>query len=550
MSWSTPPKKKAQLLPDWTPEWLHVAIRVFFNLALLGAFISCCVGGYYFHKANQFDLDEVEHPQTGNVLLDHKGRSLSLSNAKADKLAHFNDLPQHLIDALIAREDARFMEHGGIDFRGVARAVIRNVKDRSFTQGASTLSMQLARNTFNIRAKSLNRKFLESALTLRIENRYSKKEIMAHYLNRIYFGSGCYGVEQAAQKYFGVTTAKMNLSQCALIVGIIRGPHIFSPLRNLEAAIEQRDQVLARMIDTGSITPEMAEAAKKQDLNIQTPKEDEVSSTGSYARNAVDRHLNEILESEDIRSGGVTVTTSIDAALNERCQGDIQRICNRYDGMQGACLVLDHRTGAVRAIVGGSNFEESSFNRALVGKMELGDAFTPFLYAMALERGELPIKGKPAQTGRQVNDQDILRLAKRFGFDDPFSPDDIYAGRTTTNPLKLATAFACIGNEGLRPTSYFIDSVNLRDDSLVFKNQPHSHPVIAKGNAQQCLQFLRRREGNHVYTTTAFKKSVWCMATGKNLTAVAWIGYDTPQNLEQRTAIMQEIEKSIMQWLR
>ncbi|TAE87583.1 MAG: hypothetical protein EAZ81_13890 [Verrucomicrobia bacterium] len=134
--------------------------------------------------------------------------------------------------------------------RGLVRATLRNIKDKKFTQGASTLSMQLARNTYEIRAKSLHRKFLEIALTFRVEHHYSKKQIMAGYLNRIYFGVGAghYGIEDAAQQYFGKNVSRLNEAQCAMIIGIIRGPHIFSPWRDLDAAKEQRDQVLDRMI--------------------------------------------------------------------------------------------------------------------------------------------------------------------------------------------------------------------------------------------------------------------------------------------------------------
>src|SRR5690606_5231649 len=157
-------------------------------------------------------------------------------------------LPDFLVKALQAREDARFFDHAGVDFRGLARATVRNLKDRDFTQGASTLTMQLARNTYDIRAKSLHRKFLEIALTLRIEARYSKDEIPAHYLTRIYSGAGAEDIEQAARTYCGRSVLALNESDCAMIAGIIRGPHIFSPLRDFEAALEQRDQTLARMV--------------------------------------------------------------------------------------------------------------------------------------------------------------------------------------------------------------------------------------------------------------------------------------------------------------
>ena len=184
------------------------------------------------------------------------------------KLVNREDIPDFLVKALQAREDARFFEHHGVDVRGLARATVRNLKDRDFTQGASTLSMQLARNSFEIREKSLHRKFLEIALTLRIESRYSKDEILTHYLNRIYFGAGADGIEQAARTYFGKATRELTDGECALIVGIIRGPHIFSPFRNLDAAIEQRNQTLNRMVAMGFIDEARRDAIAAEPVRL------------------------------------------------------------------------------------------------------------------------------------------------------------------------------------------------------------------------------------------------------------------------------------------
>jgi membrane peptidoglycan carboxypeptidase len=177
--------------------------------------------------AMRFDLDEVAKLPAGTTFYDRNGVEIAAPGGSGRKLVKREDIPDFLVKSLRAREDARFFEHHGVDLRGLARATVRNIKDRDFTQGASTLSMQLARNSFDMREKSLHRKFLEIALTLRIESRYTKDEILTHYLNRIYFGSGAYGIEQAARTYFGKTTRDLSDGECALIVGIIRGPHIF-----------------------------------------------------------------------------------------------------------------------------------------------------------------------------------------------------------------------------------------------------------------------------------------------------------------------------------
>ncbi|RYD30012.1 MAG: hypothetical protein EOP87_17300, partial [Verrucomicrobiaceae bacterium] len=244
--------------PSWwqrlLPEWLHAPVRWMFWLGVtalvaFGAFVF-----FYFILAMKFDLKEVAGLPEANHFYDKNGIEIDAPISGGQKLARREDIPDFLVKALQAREDARFFEHVGVDFRGLARATVRNLKDGDFTQGASTLSMQLARNTYEIRAKSMHRKFLEIALTLRIEARYSKDEILTHYLNRIYFGSGAQGIEQAALTYFGKPVRELDENQCAMVVGIIRGPHVFSPLRNPQGALEQRDQTLNRMVAMGFIT--------------------------------------------------------------------------------------------------------------------------------------------------------------------------------------------------------------------------------------------------------------------------------------------------------
>ena len=205
------------------PAWLHTPVRWTLWISLLCLIIVAGIAFSYFCMAMRFDLDEVARLPASNRVLDRNGKEIAASTGESRRLITRADLPDFLVKSLQAREDARFFEHSGVDVRGLIRATFRNVKDWDFTQGASTLSMQLARNTYDIRAKSLHRKFLEIALTLRIESRYTKDEILTGYLNRIYFGSGCHGIEEASRTYFGRSVRDLNEGECAMIVGIIRG---------------------------------------------------------------------------------------------------------------------------------------------------------------------------------------------------------------------------------------------------------------------------------------------------------------------------------------
>lgn len=543
-------------MTSWMPEWLHLVFRVSLRLGLLLLVVFSLVASYYYHKASQFDLNKIAADQLHNKLIDCNGYPIVSSSAK--RISHItkDDLPQHLVDALIAREDASFESHCGIDFRGLIRATVRNAKDLSFTQGASTLTMQLARNTYEIREKSLNRKFLEIALTLRIESHYSKPEIMAYYLNRIYFGSGCYGIEQAAQKYFKKPTRELDLSEAATLVGIIRGPHIFSPLRDLDAATEQRNQVLTRMVATDKIDNSLAQKITSQPLTLpqkgQSSQAGDSTTTNGYALKALDRHLNELLEKQSILSTNLTIQSSLDIEILHRCENDLKALLESAADpqLQAACVVLDHSTGGIRAIIGGADFTQSTFDRALDSKIDLGNAFSPFIYSAALERSKLPIKGKPVQTGKQLKSDEMVRIAKRFGFNSPFNNPDIFYGSGVTTPLELATAFAVLGNKGKRPHTFFVQRIISNDGTVIFSNSASNTPAVLEGTARETLKLLKRKKRTYLHTTDAFKgRALWSCATNDKLTAVLWLGYDQAQTVPNRKRLLKKMENTTYRWV-
>jgi membrane peptidoglycan carboxypeptidase len=541
---------------DWMPEWLRLTLKVGFRLFLFGSVVFLLVASYYYYKASKFDLDKVAEEQHQNTLLDHTGKPLLGADDKQSLLITKEDLPKHLVDALIAREDKSFETHCGVDYVGLVRATARNVKDMSFTQGASTLTMQLARNTYDdLKEKSLNRKFIEIALTLRIENRYTKPEIMAYYLNRIYFGSGCYGIGQASQNYFKKPTRELDLSESATLVGIIRGPHIFSPLNDLKAAEEQRNQVLDRLVTIGKLTNTKAQSVKstplKLPLLITTGKKPQAVANG-YAMNALDRHLNELLAKKDIRAAGLTITSSLDLDLLHLCEKDMKSIVSstKVPNLQAACVVIDHTSGAIRCSIGGTNIKTSEFDRALDGQIDLGDAFSPFIYATALERGKLPIRGNPVQTSKQLDSADMIRIAKRFGFKDNFNQNEVFYGSGTTNPLKLATAFSVFANKGKRPHTYFVESIVKHDGTTIFTNSAKNTQAIQEGSALETNKLLKNVKSTVQYTTYAFGgRALWSMASHKDKTAVLWLGFDKAKPVPNKSGLLKKMEKLTYKWV-
>jgi len=544
------PLAKTPLWKRYLPAWLHGPVALAFQLLVAAAVIGLGVVFFYFILASRFDMDEVAKLPREAVFLDRTGKELEVAGASGRRMVERGEIPDFMVKALAAREDARFFEHGGVDFRGLARATVRNVKDRDFTQGASTLTMQLARNTYEMRAKSLHRKALEIALTLRIESRYSKDEILTNYLNRIYFGAGAYGVEQAARTYFGKTTAELHPGECAMIVGIIRGPHIFSPLRNMEAAVEQRDQTLARMVDAGFITQERLEEVKA--MEIKLAKEGQSGLRPSYALRQVKRELEKVMEREDITASGIRVFTTLDAGWQTRLESELERAVVNLEAEKGwphpkigaheagaeaeyvqfAAVTTETKSGAVLALIGGRDFADSRFDRTH-SKRDLGSAFEPFVAAAAAERGKLVLPGRPVQTGRQIGAAEVERLAKRCGISGPFlDTEDLFRGAVAATPMEMSVGLATLGNKGRKPRPHFISRIEDADGNVIYRAKPDTTAALGDQAAQEAVTVLKNSSGTRCFTgATGSERDAWMLRLGPSGSTAIWIGFDEPKKI-------------------
>jgi len=544
------PLAKTPLWKRYLPAWLHGPLALAFQLLVAAAVIGLGVVFFYFILASRFDMDEVAKLPREAVFLDRTGKELEVAGASGRRMVERGEIPDFMVKALAAREDARFFEHGGVDFRGLARATVRNVKDRDFTQGASTLTMQLARNTYEMRAKSLHRKALEIALTLRIESRYSKDEILTNYLNRIYFGAGAYGVEQAARTYFGKTTAELHPGECAMIVGIIRGPHIFSPLRNMEAAVEQRDQTLARMVDAGFITQQRLEEVKA--MEIKLAKEGQSGLRPSYALRQVKRELEKVMEREDITAGGIRVFTTLDAGWQTRLESELERAVVNLEAEKGwphprigaheagaeaeyvqfAAVTTETKSGAVLALIGGRDFADSRFDRTH-SKRDLGSAFEPFVAAAAAERGKLVLPGRPVQTGRQIGAAEVERLAKRCGISGPFlDTEDLFRGAVAATPMEMSVGLATLGNKGRKPRPHFISRIEDADGNVIYRAKPDTTAALGAQAAQEAVTVLKNSSGTRCFTgATGSERDAWMLRLGPSGSTAIWIGFDEPKKI-------------------
>lgn len=537
--------------PSWwqrlLPEWLHTPVRWAFYLAIVGLVGFFGFVFFYFTLAMKFDLAKVASLPAGTIFYDRKGVEIQAPSGTGQKLAKRGDLPDFLVKALQAREDARFFDHIGVDFRGLARATVRNLKDGDFTQGASTLSMQLARNTYEIRAKSLHRKFLEIALTLRVESRYSKDEILTHYLNRIYFGSGSHGIEQAARTYFGRPVRELNEGECAMVVGIIRGPHIFSPFRNLDAAIEQRDQTLSRMMAMGFIDDAKRKRIMATPVRLVTDEQRETQR--SYALEAIRRELDRILEDNDIRLDGLHIHTTLDIAWQQRIETELARAVADLEQekswphskpsehqpgtepayIQYAAITSETKTGGILALIGGRDFTHSRFDRTR-SRRDLGSAFEPFVAAAAAERGRLVLPGKPVQTGRQIGPAEVERLAKRCGLSGPFlDTEDLFRGSVAATPLEMSIGLATLGNQGKRPKPFIIREIRDSEKKIIYKAKPDLTAALSPQAATEATTVLSNRAGTRCFTgATGSERDAWTLRLGPSGSTAIWIGFDKP----------------------
>src|ERR1700736_4069505 len=343
---------------------------------------------FYAGWAATFDMKKVGQMPERNTVFDFDGKIYSrLAGANRLRVS-LDQISPFFIDALLAREDTRFYQHKGIDWHGIVRELVRDLLSGSAKEGASSITQQLARNSLPLGGRTINRKILEAMVALRIEQKFTKQQILELYVNRIYFGSGCYGVETASQAYFGKNASKLNLSEAALLAGLIRSPNRFSPLKNPEGAALERNAVLDRMADLKKIPAAEAEQAKLARVNTHPKRLLQVQE--NYAMDAVQRDLNLILTQDQIDNGGLYIYTTLDPAVQSAAQQALETQLTRIERqpnfhhplkanyqlpengedssmpyLEGAIVCIDNASGGIRALVGGRDYAQSKFNRAL-----------------------------------------------------------------------------------------------------------------------------------------------------------------------------------------
>lgn len=513
---------------------------------------------------------------------------LSLKGGKREALS-FAEIPEVMVQAILAIEDRRFFEHSGVDLRGLARAVLRNAGEERLAHGGSTITQQLVKGTYLSPEKTFQRKYAEAMLSLALERRLSKNDIFALYCNEIYLGQrgavGVRGVKEAARVFFGKELRDVSVAEAATLAGMIQSPAHYSPVRHPEAARARRDVVLAAMQQNGWISSERYTAAGAGPV-VVAPHRDVDNSLAPYF---VD-YVNRVAESQFQTSGSAErIYTTIDLELQQVAEQALKRQLDRLDSgrdvkPQAALVALDPHTGNVLAMVGGRNYSGSQLNRATDARRQPGSTFKPFVYAAALEDGMSPVQMfmdaprefvydrnkiyRPANYGGgysmsevtmrtglvkslnvvtvdvalQTGLARISNLATRFGLPKPERYPALALGTEEVTPLQLASAYAGFVNAGRRveakaitsvgeppavhPPSQDMDQVVSPTTAYMITNMLSG--VIERGTARKARGAVR---GTAIAGKTGTSRDGWFIGYTPNMVCVVWIGFDDNKQL-------------------
>ena len=544
-----------------------------------------------------FDGNKITHITGDDLTLDSfELEAEVLSNDPSYKAGKretltYAEIPQVLVNAILAIEDQRFFEHSGVDPLGIARAIVRNASDDRVGQGGSTITQQLVKNTYLSPERTIRRKYSEAMLALALETRLSKQDIFALYCNEVYLGQrgalAARGVREAAQIYFGKDLKQISLNEAATIAGMIQGPTRYSPMRHAEDAQARRNIVLEAMVGQGFIDRQQADETAKQPVVVSTS-----TKATSLAPYFVD-YVNRVADAAPDRSAEHSrIYTTVDLELQRLAEAALEKQLQRLDAVnkhrtakpQAALVALDPKTGNVLAMVGGREYAESQLNRATDARRQPGSTFKPFVYAAALEDGMSPVQTfvdspreftyernktyRPANFGgnyalREVTMRTglvkslnvvtvdvalqtglarIANLAQEFGLPRPERYPSLALGTKEVTPLELAAAYATLVNGGRRVKPKVIASVGEPPARHAIYEEPAQ--VVSPTTAYMITNMLSAvvdhgtaRAARDITRLTAAagktgtSRDGWFVGYTPNLVCVVWIGYDDNQQL-------------------
>jgi 1A family penicillin-binding protein len=525
-------------------------------------------------------------PTETSYIYDVKGKSLASLHGEANReVVKLDKISPTLKRAVIAMEDSHFYMHHGINPNSVGRALLVNAERGTVVEGGSTLTMQLVKNLFLSRERRFSRKIAEAVLAIRVEQIFAKDQILEMYLNQIYWGHNNYGIQTAAESYFGKSADKLNLAESAMLAGLIQSPEEYSPFVNLEVAKERQAIVLSRMQKMGWITPAEAEAARNQKLKLGKITSWQTSEL-PFITEAVVAELNERFGRDTVLKGGMRVQTTIDYNFQRMAEETVTRAHRnlRRRGIyadQVALAAVDPRTHFVKALVGGVNYDKSQFNRAIQSRRQPGSSFKPFVYYTAFATGkygpgstvmDTPVSYRdgsgyysprnygggysgamsirtaltvsanvPAvKIGRAVGLDKVIEVCRTLGIKSPMEPvTSLPLGAIGMTPLEMAGAFATFASNGWHSDPTVIVRVTDSAGNVLLDNTPKPRLVLdpwatasltsvmqnvitsGTGKAAQIGRPAAGKTG-----TTSSERDIWFAGYTPQLSTAVWVGND------------------------
>ena len=481
-------------------------------------------------------------PSEGGSVLDQNDRLIGHLAIVRRINVPLSQIPKHVRQAFVATEDRRFFDHNGIDWRGVGRSVVRNLSSMGVREGFSTITMQVARNSFLVRrynGRSLRRKLIELRLARLLERELTKEQILEHYMNVIYLGNGVYGVEAASRDLFGKSISNVSLAEAATLAALPKAPSAYTPRDYPARAVKRRNLVLSLMAQQGFIDATAAQRASSVPLRIAST-EWRPSQYDKYGSVDAVRALVDSVMPDALKEGDVVIHTTIDARAQLAADETIARhaIAIQNEGwgnrerLQGALVALDPNTGDIRALVGGRRSPRGGFIRAINAKRQPGSAFKPFVYAAALAAGISPgqeVDDEPVEVmigntpwipanyddnyqgrttvrralmfsanaatvriSRTVGEQNVINAARRNGITSDLEPvPSIALGALEVSPIELVTAYAPFGNGGFRVRPRLVTRIQAPDGKVLWSQEVARAPAMDPRDAYEMTSMLR-----------------------------------------------------------
>lgn len=547
----------------------------FFRLFKAGALVTllavlALVIAVYVARSSLPGYEDLKSSPNGQMIrvLDVSGKELFSMGPSYGQWLEYDEIPQVMKDAMIAVEDRRYESHLGVDPIGIARSVYVRYERGRWAQGGSTITQQLARNIFLNNSRTFARKGREILLALAMERKFSKEQILELYLNKVYYGGGAYGIDAASRRFFAHSAKDLSLGEAAIIAGLVKAPSRYSPTADAKAAIGRATVVLEVMQDAGAITASQAASTKPAEVDMAPePRQNSVRYFTDWALPQLDLLIDETVEP-------IEVWTTLDLGMQRAATSAIQS--GAPAGAQGALVAID-RDGAVRAMVGGTDYVTSNYNRATQAVRQPGSAWKVFVYMAALEAGYTPndiVTDQPIQIGNwaprnsgdryagdislrtafayskntvaaaignDIGTSSVANMARRFGINTPIDVNpSMVLGTSDVRLLDMTRAFASIGAKGIAITPFGITKVTTMDGDLLYQSKFDGSrvlvdPWVAAGITdlmQTAVQAGTGRAANigrpvaGKTGTTSSNKDGWFLGFSSGLTTGVWMGRD------------------------